>query len=226
MYRPITAMGTGFVLMWIAVSISPAADPTKQATTNVARTMATESAAHAEARRASVIKLDIEKGDATPAANGEGRLNIDELKTMLDNMGYDAKLDQYNDGTKYATVKIPHSNCTFAFNFHLSPDKTNWCLSSYLGDVKDPATVRADRLLKVLELENNAWPAYYTYSSKSNTVYYYRPVANSNLKPALLRTTLENAMDSMFQTSDTWDPANWSTAPANTPAAGSTAAGS
>ncbi|HWA97090.1 MAG TPA: hypothetical protein VG713_01295 [Pirellulales bacterium] len=214
MYRSMTAGCLGLGLMWIAASISPAADPAVPAGYAAARMMARESSPHAEARRSAFMKLDITKGEPAPATAGTAPMTIDDLKTMLDNMGYEVKVDQYKDGSKYLTTNIPHSSWTFIFTFDLSPDKTNWWIGSYLGDVKDPSKVRADRLLKVLELENSAWPGYYAYFSQPQTVYYYRPLTNSNVKPALLRTTLESSMDSMMQTADTWDPANWSTAPA------------
>ncbi|HWA98940.1 MAG TPA: hypothetical protein VG713_10630, partial [Pirellulales bacterium] len=206
MFRLIAVGCLGVLLIGNAArSADPGRVPGTAATT---QRIAPETAAQAEARRAS-RKLDIAKGDVSTPGTAVKRLTVDDINTMLQNFGYETTPGQYNDGSKYVSVKIPRGDWTFSFTFDLSSDQSNIWLSAWLGTVKDPSMVRADRLLPLLEAEGNVWPGYFAYHSDSKDVYFYRPIVNSNLTPVTMRQTLDGAMDSMQSTGDLWNLDNW-----------------
>lgn len=168
-----------------------------------------ESPGQLQSRNLFRSKLDIPKGDTTGPAPGGVVLTVDSLETMLENMGYEPKAGKYNDGTKYLTVSIARGTWTFAIGLDLSPDKSQIWLSSYLAEVKDPAKVKPEPLLKLLEANNAIWPCYFVYFTSHNGLSIYRPLKNLDLKPALLKNTLESHMNAIESTAGLWDVSKW-----------------
>lgn len=168
-----------------------------------------ESPGQLKSRNAFRSKLDIPKGDTTGPAPGGVVLTIDSLQTMLENMGYEPKTGQYGDGTKYVTVSIARGTWTFAIGLDLSPDKSQIWLSSYLVEVKEPSQVKPEPLYKLLEANNAIWPCYFVYFTSSNGLSIYRPLKNLDVKPALLKNTLESHMNAIESTAGLWDASKW-----------------
>jgi hypothetical protein len=203
-----------FTLILVSSAVL-AAEPAKSV-----RRVGAETAAQADMRRSLQRKLDIPKGDpAAVAPTPAGSVTIESLNTMLDAMGYDPKLGNYNDGSHYVTIAVPRSSYTISVSFDLSPDKSNIWLSVYLNDVKDPDKAPTDTLLKLLEVENGIWPTYISYNTSAKTLYAYRPLKNQDLKPALMRTTIESYLSNVESTASLWDTSTWGQASAAAPAA-------
>lgn len=168
-----------------------------------------ESPGQLKSRNAFRSKLDIPKGDTTGPAPGSVVLTMESLQAMLENMGYEPKAGQYSDGAKYLTVAIPRGTWTFAIGFDLSPDKSQIWLSSYLAEVKEPSKVKPEPLYKLLEANNAIWPCYFVYFTSSNGLSIYRPLKNLDVKPALMKNTLESHMTAIESTAGLWDVSKW-----------------
>jgi hypothetical protein len=171
-----------------------------------------ESPAQLNARSAFRSKLDIPKGDTSGPAPGGVVLTIESLSTMLENMGYEPKSGQYNDGAKYLTISIPRNTWTFAIGLDLSPDKSQIWLSSYLAEVKEPEKVKAEQVFKLLEANNSIWPCYFVYYTSSKGLSIYRPLKNLDVKPVLMKNTLEAHMNAIETTAALWDVSKWTAA--------------
>ena len=176
-----------FLLSTVAAAV--AADPAKPAATSGSKTLARvvpESAAQANVRHAQRSKLDIPKGDVTPAPADAGAVTIDALGTMLDNMGFDPKAGTYTSGEKYYIITIVRDTWTVGITFEVSSDKSEIWLSAYFGDVADPDKVKPAPLFNLLEANNAIWPSYFYYVTDSKSLYMYRPLPNSNIKADLI----------------------------------------
>jgi hypothetical protein len=199
--------------MLISAAVS-AAEPAKSV-----RRVGSESAAQADMRRSLQRKLDIPKGDpAAVAPAPTGSVTIESLQSMLDAMGYEPKLGNYNDGSHYVLLAVPRPNYTITVSLDLSPDKSNIWMSVFLNEVKDPDKAPTATLLRMLEVENGIWPTYLSYNSNAKTFYAYRPLKNQDLKPALMRTTIESFLTNIEATASLWDTSTWGQATAAAPA--------
>lgn len=202
----------------LGASLAHAADNTPRADQKGVRRAGIEGPGQLKARDVFRSKLDIPKGDATPTT-GAVALTVESLGTMLENMGYEPKIGQYSDGSKYISVLISRNTWTFGIGFDLSPDKSQIWLSSYLAEVKEPNSVKPEYLFKLLEANNAVWPCYFVYFTQSKGLSLYRPLKNQDVKPALLKNTLESHMNAIESTAGLWDVSQWSGAPPAAPAA-------
>ncbi len=183
-----------------------AADGVKAAAGTGKVKLGVESPAQANTRF-SRFKLDIAKGDPAPAASGA--LTVESMNTMLENMGYEPKVGQYSDGGKYITANVTRGIWTISVSFDLSPDKSKIWLSVFLTKVNDPTKVPLASALKLLDAEANVWPSYFAYSTQYNTIYIYRPLQNADVKPAVLRATIDAFMTNIDSTSAAWESDAW-----------------
>ncbi len=211
-----------FSLLYIlGATLAPAAEPARAsaADAKAVRRAGIDSPGQIDARKTFRSKLDIAKGDSTAPASGGVALTTESLATMLENMGYEPKTGQYSDGSKYLSLAVARGTWTFGIGLDISPDKSQIWLSSYLAEVKEPDKVKPEPLMKLLEANNSVWPCYFVYFTQSKGLSLYRPLKNLDVKPALLKNTLEAHMNAIETTAPLWDVAKWTDSAPAAPAA-------
>jgi hypothetical protein len=124
-------------------------------------------------------------------------------------MGYEPKVGNYTDGSKYITANITRGTWNISVSFDMSSDKSMIWFSVFLTKVADPTKVPVAAALKLLESAAAVWPSYFVYSTQNNTIYIYRLLPNSNIKAATLRTALDAFMSNIDSTSAAWNSDTW-----------------
>jgi hypothetical protein len=82
----------------------------------------------------------------------------------------------------------------------------------YLGarlSTIDPATAPADRLLRVLQENDDIGPAYFCYSKSLKCFYLYRPMENRDISPPVLRAAIDKFDSVLRRTEPLWNPKKW-----------------
>ena len=150
----------------------------------------------------------IPTGDAKPPALASGTLNIDSLRQMLVNMGFEPE----KSGDKNFLLTITRDSYTLRVHVAMSPnDKFVW-LETRFGVFPEAAKMTAI-LDKLMEANDANPPAYFslTHGEKpeDRILFLQRPLDNRELTPAIMREALDKFMALIVKTAPVWDPANW-----------------
>src|SRR5262249_21581009 len=131
----------------------------------------------------------------TPAT--ADKLTEDQLKDMLEKMGYEVKAEG-QPGSRYFEV----SESRWYLSISLSSDgSTIWC-SAVLNKIPTPAKAPSEKLLGLLSA-SGSW-GYFTYFSQNKIGVIERDLPNKRVTPAALKKTLSNMASVMTDTQSIW----------------------
>jgi hypothetical protein len=117
-------------------------------------------------------------------------LTDDSLKEMLENMGYDVKVEKQEKTSVY-TVKIDQGTWTYFINVALSNDKDQLWITSAVTDVPADGKVPAEMLLRLLEENDHIGPGAVFYDKKFKKIKVGMALLNhGGVTPAVLHTYL------------------------------------
>jgi hypothetical protein len=121
-----------------------------------------------------------------------GRLTLQEMGTMLENLCYNPKSYNDKDG-QLAGYDLEFASGTWTIRccVSLSRDKSNLWFTCLVAKVTDSANVSSTALLGLLEENRNIWPSYVYFLKSLNGVQLTMPVPNLNLTPGKMRKEVE-----------------------------------
>ena len=146
--------------------------------------------------------------DPAPVA---GQINAEQLQEMLENLGYDVKVEKLASGNTLHWIKIKNKGSTYEVNVNISPSKTKLWTSVGLADVKPEHLAQADRMVKLLELNQKTGPTHFYYYAVHKMIYAAKPMDNRGVTAKLLREHLEDLMTQLATTEEHWDVSKWTT---------------
>jgi hypothetical protein len=147
-----------------------------------------------ETKRA--INVDAGQTPATP-----DKLTEDQLKDMLEKMGYEVKADG-QPGSRYFEV----TESRWYIDISLSSDgSTIWC-SAGLNKIPTPAKAPSEKLLGLLSA-SGSW-GYFAYFSQNQLLVIEKDIPNKGVTPASLKKALGNLASVMTDTQSIWTGEN------------------
>jgi hypothetical protein len=136
----------------------------------------------------------------------KGVLTDESLKEMLENMGYTPEVIRNGNGQVFYKISMKSDGWDFIQYVTLSTDKTNvWFLVS-LADVPDDLT-SVEPLKKLLAENNKIGPCHFTLDGK--TIWMRLQIANSDVTPARLRTSIDTMNSNVKSTYGLWNTSAW-----------------
>jgi hypothetical protein len=119
-------------------------------------------------------------------------LTDESLLTMLQNMGYDPKIDKVEKTSIY-TLKIDQDKWTYTIDVALSGDKDQLWITSSAADFPADGKVPAEKLLQLLEETNTIGPAAVYTDKQHKNIKVSLPLLNhGGVTPAVFRTYLSD----------------------------------
>lgn len=130
------------------------------------------------------------------------------LRTMLEALGYEVKLEKLEKATLNWIIhrRNPYD---FHLNVNLSIDKTKLWTSVALAEFKPDHEAQASRLLKLLELNQQIGPAHFYYLPSQKQLFAARVMDNRNITARDLRNHLDHLMDKVMETESAWNTKVW-----------------
>ncbi len=159
------------------------------------------------------------KPDATggnpPAAKTEvkavsGVLDDAKLKEMLDMLGHDMREVKLNDAGVGYYIKIRKGSYTFDMRVCLSGDKRKLWATTALAEFKPEHAARADKLMRLLELNKTVGPCFFDCAAKTKMLYIEAPLDNRGLTAKIVREHIEQVADTAFEFEADWNTSKWS----------------
>lgn len=137
-----------------------------------------------------------------------GVLDDQALETMIKNLGYTPRLEKFNGSNLY-WVDVDRQGIRFSISFQISPNKEKiWAIVS-VSDLPNIKTASADRLAKLLELNDTIGPCYFRYSAANKRLYMTRTMDTRGVTAALFLDNLERLVDRLVETKSAWMVSNW-----------------
>jgi hypothetical protein len=137
-------------------------------------------------------------------------LTDESLLTMLENMGYTPTAADLIGGGKRYSTRMEHNNITYSVRAALSNDKKKLWLDIPLGGFPKDTAIDSQRLLKLLELNVNLGPTFFSYNKGQNNLYINLPVENQGITPGVLRQQIQWLLQDAGDTKDHWMVKDWS----------------
>ena len=137
-------------------------------------------------------------------AMGEG-----DLKTMLDNLGYDPK-DAPLSGNRtgyFITVKFKGQNASMFMQ--ISPSGSNVWSTFDMAELKPEHKDNGARLTKLLQLNQKYGPCHFYIHPNGNMLSLTRCLFNKNITPKELREHIEEVISTATATIDDWNTQTW-----------------
>ena len=138
-------------------------------------------------------------------------LTIQDLKTMIVNMGHEPKEYKNDKGEVYSLGLRIESTYNYTVFFEFSGNKQWLWATVWLKQLPDPK-VPAEVLKKLLAANNNG-PAHFTYFEKDNMFKVSMVMSNNGIKPAELNRALKMIETAIIQNATAWDPEKWEAKP-------------
>jgi hypothetical protein len=136
-------------------------------------------------------------------------LTAQGLKKMMQDMGYVTKDFKNIKGEMIGvSFKVLSHPCDYYVSATLSGDHQWVYLGVWLKPLPTPK-VPADKLKKLLSLNEIIGPAYFSYSERNNEFRLTLPIYNQGIKPAVMRAVLGYLDTDINQYGTTWDPEKW-----------------
>ena len=121
-------------------------------------------------------------------------LTDEGVQSLLNNMGYDPKVDKQEKTTVY-TITIDQGGWTYYIDVALSADKDQLWITSTVADVPADGKIPAETLLRLLEENDNIGPAAVYYDKTNKTIKVALPLLNrGGVTPVVFRTYLGDYM--------------------------------
>ena len=112
------------------------------------------------------------------------------LQTLLENMGYQPKIDKLEKTVIY-TIEITHAEWTYYVDVSLSDDKDQLWMSCVTADFPKDGKVPAEKLVALLAETNDVGPAAVYHDKKFNKIKVGMALLNhGGITPAVVRTYL------------------------------------
>jgi hypothetical protein len=147
------------------------------------------------------------RADEKPAPKAEvGKLTNDQLREMLDDLGYEPQTIELKNGGKRYRVKLNRDGWNFSFDAELSTDRTVVWLSARLSRLPAAGQVRAEPLEKLLAMNTDLCPMHFLVKSDRQLALDL-PLEVIDLTPAELRTRIDGLLSTVKRTYPTWDEA-------------------
>lgn len=155
------------------------------------------------------------RGDTAPAKKGAeprvtlppGVLDSQALETMLKNIGYTPRLEKFNGADIY-WVEVDRQGVRYTISFQVSPNNEKiWAIVS-VSDI-NIKTASADRLARLLELNDTIGPCYFRYNAANKRLYMCRPLDNRGVTAAVFLDNLDRLVDRLVETKSDWMVKNW-----------------
>lgn len=126
------------------------------------------------------------------AKSAAKKLALEDVRQMLENMGYEPKAIKNKDGkvTGYY-VMVAVGDAKVECQFSLSGDQSNIWVNCFLLKFNDKFPIGADVLQMFLENQDGLWPAYVQYYSDTQTVWLCFAIPNQDVGTATLRREIE-----------------------------------
>lgn len=149
------------------------------------------------------------EGRSTPQGEpAKGGMTAEQLGSMLSNMGYEPK----DLGSGDFEVIIERDNWKTYVGLSISPNGRYLWLDASLHTVSDPDRVPAATWRKLLEVNDQIGPAYFSWNKKTNKLWLFLPVENRDITPVRMRKEIE-AFDAILRrTVDSWEKKHFQTA--------------
>ncbi len=147
--------------------------------------------------------------DPKPASRA---LSDDELFTILENMGYEIMVKpKETDTVKCITVKVTRRDfpIDIPMTVKLSGDKSTVYFFVNLADLTDKKWGDAERLLKLLELNDTGGKNQFRVNPKSKQLWLSRFTDNTDLTPVALKRHIEMLATRVVDTQNHWDAKKW-----------------
>jgi hypothetical protein len=164
------------------------------------------------------LVLGASAAQAQPPAKEEAKsdcapLTPAAIKTILENMGYEPKEMKTTDGQIYGyEFAYKGKSYNYGIQITVSPNKKFVWVGSWLKKLPDPK-IPQDVIMALLKENEEGWGLpYLTYSERHN---YFRakfPHFNRGLKPADIRSAIDDLDGFLTATATIWDPEKWPTA--------------
>jgi hypothetical protein len=148
-------------------------------------------------------------GDAKPTGKA---LTDGELFTMLENMGYEVMVKpKETDTVKPITVKVTRGDfpIDIPMTIMLSGDKSTVYFFVNLAELTAKDLGNAERLLKLLELNDTGGKNQFRVNPKTKQLWLTRITNNTGLTPAVLKQQVESLAATVVETRDHWDTKKW-----------------
>jgi hypothetical protein len=138
-----------------------------------------------------------------------GPLTPDEIRTMLENMGYEPKPQKDDKGEVYGyAIRIEGERYTYTMNIGLSPSKKVVWLTVNLKSLPDPK-VPQQVLMGILRANENWGTVILGYLESANMLQVKSHLLNRGLRVADLRARIQDVGKMMVGTGEIWDPDRW-----------------
>ena len=146
------------------------------------------------------------------------RLTDDQLKEMLDRMGYEYKIEAGNGKQpNIYMLKVERDGWTYYLNVSLSFDGSLIWLFAPLKDLPPADKVPAERMEKIFAMTTNLGPAFFSLN-KSRWLYLNVTLVNKDVTAIKLRSEIDLVLSYVRATEDLWNSAKWTTEAPKTPA--------
>ncbi|MBY0456117.1 MAG: hypothetical protein K2V38_02135, partial [Gemmataceae bacterium] len=134
---------------------------------------------------------------------------------MLENLGYEVMVKPKDgDEVKRITVKVTRADFPIdvPVTICLTGDKSTLCLFVNLADLKGQDATNAERLLKLLELNDVGGRNQFRVNAKTKQLWMARITDNAGMTPVTLKRHVESLATTVVETRDHWDTKKWAEA--------------
>lgn len=152
--------------------------------------------------------------DAPVKAAGKVLADTD-LLGMLENMGYEVMVKpKETDAVKRVTVKVTRADfpIDIPMTINLSGDKSTLYFFVNLADLTEAELGNAERLRKLLELNDVSGKNQFRLNPKTKQLWAARFTDNVGMTPAVLKRHVEALATTVVETRDHWDTKKWAAA--------------
>lgn len=143
-------------------------------------------------------------GSATPAAVQRPPLTNESLQQMLENLGYEAKMDKLTTGETTFSLVLKRGTWTLRPTVALTVDGKMLAIMHYVTNKIDNSKVDAARFQKLLESNATSAPNCFAIVPASQQLILYHAERNMDITPAMLRQWLDQSVDVVIGTYDHW----------------------
>jgi hypothetical protein len=165
------------------------------------------------------VRSDDGPAKAAQAAGTENGLTDASLEAMLRGMGYDPKITKSSSGKRtYYRLILSEDTFNFVFDMSLDVERTRVSFSAPLPVVNDKDGVAAERLWKLLEVNDDILPASFSYDKGNKRLYLNMAIDNRGITTAVLRKEITQFTRLIERTCPHWKEIQPAVAPATPPA--------
>ena len=152
----------------------------------------------------------------TPPAAAPARppLTPEMLQQMLENLGYSPSVVKTPTGETTFSLVVTRGTWTLRPTLALTTNGSHLAILHYITQKIDPTKVEAARWQKLLEANVVVAPNVFALLTATQQVLMYHTERNIDISPALLRQWLDQSMDAVIATHDSWKDLGTPTAPA------------